>query len=243
MKIYFFLFSLMLGLNLGAQELQLMTEQNAPLNFEKDGKVQGISPEVLDKVMEAAGLPYDPSKIAVYPWARGYEMVQKVPNSMLFAMGRTEEREKLFSWVGPLYKLTLGIIVPKSKKIRISLPEDLLKISIGTVREGAPEQLTVRAGVPVEKLDRNADLETMLRKFALGRVDAIAFNVPSAFYTMKTMGLNPADYEVVYTLREMDLYYALNKETSPALVQKLQAAFDKVRATGIINTIADRYLK
>lgn len=206
------------------QNLTIMTEKLPPFNFDQNGEVVGISADLLVMAMEKAGAPIARADIRLMPWPRAYQAVQEKPGTVLFSMARTEQRENLFKWVGPIQELSIGLIAPKSKQIKIGTIEDAKKYKIGTIREGAPEQLVIQAGIPEESLDRIADPALNIKKLQAGRIDMFAFNVPTTFYMMLQAGMDPIDYEVVYTLKKTALYYAFHKDTDDAFIQKLNAA-------------------
>jgi len=81
--------------------LQLLAEDNPPFNYVSSaGRLEGPSVEVVDAIMNAAGLKYD---LAVLPWRRAFARAQQEPNTCLFSMNRTAVREPQFKWVGPLF--------------------------------------------------------------------------------------------------------------------------------------------
>jgi polar amino acid transport system substrate-binding protein len=228
-------------------DFDIMAEELPPFNFEKDGMVQGISADVLVRLFEDIGTPLDRASIKIVPWARGYEAVQNEPGSVLFSMARTEKRETLFKWVGPITELTLGLIAPKEKHIVINTIEDANNYKIGTIREGAPEQLAIEAGVDTDSLDRISRPDLNIKKLQAGRIDMFAFNVPTTFYMMLQTGLNPEDYEVVYTLKETALYFAFHKETDEEFIAKMNDALKALRdpdtdGKSEIDRIREQYL-
>lgn len=215
---------------LAQQTFTIMAEALPPFNFELDGVVRGISADLLVMVMEKAGNPIDQSAIKIVPWARGYNAVQNDPGTVLFSMARTEQREPLFQWVGPITDLTLGLMAPKAKHIVLNSLQDANAYKIGTVRDGAPEQLAISGGVSENSLDRISDPVLNIKKLEAGRIDMFAFNVPTTRYLMIDMGINPNDYEVVYTLKQTALYFAFHKDTDPDLIARLNAALQEFHA-------------
>lgn len=211
------------------QTFNIMAEALPPFNFEQNGIVHGISVDALIRIMEKVGNPIERSSIAVVPWARGYKIVQEEPGSVLFSMARTEERDPLFKWVGPITDLTLGLIAPKEEQIVINALEDAKAYKIGTVRDGAPEQLVISGGIEESLLDRISDPGLNIKKLQAGRIDMFAFNVPTTFYLMLQMGLDPGDYEVVYTLKETGLYFAFHKATADELIARLNTALQELK--------------
>ena len=60
-------------------------------------------------------------------WAKSYSVAQKKKNAMVFSTTRTDSREALFKWVGPIATATVGIVALKSKKIVINKVSDFNK--------------------------------------------------------------------------------------------------------------------
>ena len=209
--------------------LKVMTEQLPPFNYLENGKVIGISADVVRSLFVQIDYPIDGGAIQVYPWARAYRDIQTQAGTALFSMARTEEREEQFQWVGPLIKITLGVVAKKDRHIKIDSADDLLAYSIGTVRESAPEQLLIAKGVDVDHLDRLIFPEPNIKKLDTGRIDLFAFNLQVIQYLMTKLGIDTNEYETVYTLKEVDLYIALHKDTDAELVKRLQAALDQLK--------------
>ena len=84
-----------------ASTLTYMTEEYPPYQYKEAGTLKGLSVDLLKLMWAKMGVPEQ--AIAVYPWARGYNLIQNHPNSVLFSMIRTPEREQMFKWVGPIF--------------------------------------------------------------------------------------------------------------------------------------------
>ena len=232
----------------GAQQSFLvMTEDLPPFNFREDGKVIGISTAIVRHIFKQSGLSMTRGDIQLYPWSRAYHDIQYVPQTALYSMARTEEREDLFCWVGPLMDVTIGIIAKKQSHIKIHSVVDLEKYRIGSVRDGAPEQLLIKRGVPLKNLERLALPEQNIRKLQAGRIDLFVFNVQTTQYLMLKLGINPDDYETVFMLKNPKLYLALHKDTDRKVVNRLQASLDEMKRPGadgltLFDRIVDGYL-
>ena len=207
-----------------AEKIQYMTEQNPPYNFEKDGKLHGIAVELLLEMGKQAGQPVEINEIRMLPWPRGYRTLEKIPGTSLFSMARTEQREELFKWVGPIMDLTIGLVAPKDKNLKIESIDDLKGLHIGSILDGAPEQLLLKAGYNADNLDRAPSPEQNIKKLVANRFDALAFNIDSTRYSMKSMGINPDAYETVYVLKQIQLFFAYNRETDDAFIDSMNAA-------------------
>jgi len=209
--------------------LLVMTENLPPFNYSENGKITGISTDIVRYIFKQSGISMKQGKIHLYPWARAYHDIRYYPDTALYSMARTEDRENLFRWVGPLMDVTLGVIAKKERNIKIDSIDDFRKYRIGTVRDGAPEQLLIKAGVPLEQLDRLALPEQNIRKLQAGRIDMFVFNIQTAQYLMVKLGIDPTDYETVFMLKNPVLYLALNKNTDPDIVNRLQQSLDKMK--------------
>ncbi len=225
----------------------VMTEDLPPFNFIEDGQITGISTEIVRHIFRETGVVMKQGDIQLYPWARAYHIIKHTPETALFSMARTAEREELFRWVGPLHNVVIGVVAKKDRKIDIRTIDDFKRYRIGTVRDGAPEQLLIKAGVPLENLERLALPEQNIRKLCAGRIDLFAFNVQTVQYKMVKMGVDPDDFETVYILKTPSLYLALHKDTDPELINKLQKSLDELKKPnmdGVVpfNQIVDKYL-
>lgn len=240
-RIVLALLALAMALPMAAEPLTILAEENPPFSFSDGGTATGLAVETLQAVMKKAGVAFALSDIQFQPWARAYESVQTKANTMLFAMARTPARENLFKWVGPIYHLNIGVVAKKSAKIKITDVAQFSKYMTGTVRDGAPEQTLISKGAKEEWLDRGASLDANIKKLMAGRVDLLAFNVPSALYNIAKNGGNAADYEMVYVLSEVDLYFAINKDTPDSVVMQLQNALDSLRKGGELAKLPAKY--
>ena len=224
-------------------DVVFMTEQYPPYNLEEDNKLQGIAVDTLALMLPRAGSKQTREDIKLLPWARGYKRVLSEPNTCLFSTTRTEEREHLFKWVGPIAPNTVGLIARKERNIKIDSVEDIEKHKIGTIRDDVAEQYLVNAGISVDHMERVAETILNIKKMNRGRIDLWAYGENVAMWELKANGFNPADYESVYVLDRKDLYFAFHKGTSDSVIQKLQAALDTLKTDGEYEKILDRYLK
>ncbi len=55
-----------------AESFSIMTEEYPPFNYTEDGKLTGLSSEVMAELIKRIG---HPNNIKVLPWARAYNLV------------------------------------------------------------------------------------------------------------------------------------------------------------------------
>ena len=84
-----------------AGALTLTTEDYPPFNFSTDGgkTMTGSASDVMNEVLKRTGIK---ATMSLYPWERAYKAAQDDKDTCVFSATRTEAREKLFKWVGPL---------------------------------------------------------------------------------------------------------------------------------------------
>jgi polar amino acid transport system substrate-binding protein len=224
-------------------DIIFMTEQYPPYNQMNDNKIQGIAVDVLAAMLKRAKSNLTRENIEMLPWARGYKRVQNEPNTSLFSTTRTEERESLFKWVGPIAPNIVGLIARKDKNIKIASVQDMKKYQIGVIRDDVGEQILVKAGISIDTLERVADTKQNIKKLNRGRIDLIAYGVNVALWEIKSMGLNPEEFETVYSLSSGQLYFAFHIDTENSIIQKLQNVLDELKSDGEYQKIMDQYVK
>ncbi len=211
-------------------ELTFITEDYAPFNFQKEGKIQGTSVDLLLKMFKLADTNRGLKDIEVMNWARGYKLAQDTKNTVLFSTTRTKERENLFKWVGPISPTRITIIGKKNSGIKIASDEDINKYRVGAVRDDIGELLLLSKGIDPKNIYRTNSSKTTAKMLVAGRIDLWAYESSVAFFNLQQHGENLDDYKVIKSLEESFLYFAIQKDTSDLFVRELQRALDKIRA-------------
>lgn len=206
-----------------AEVFKVYTEQNPPYNFMENSTVMGRSTKLLEALFQKCAHQIEGERIWFLPWVQAYREALHVKNSVIYSTVRTPEREALFQWVGPIGKMTLGVIAKKRAHIRIALSEQLQHYKIATIPDTASEKILLKMGVNDTTLERFGQVSSQIKKLAQNRVDAVAYSVDGTFSILEEMGYDPNDYEVVYLLKESDLYFAFHKETNPQTITALNA--------------------
>ena len=222
-------------------DLTFVTEHYPPLNYIEGGELKGIAVEALGEMFKLTGSNNTLEDVKLWPWARGYNRVLHTRNTVLFSTARTEARETLFKWVGPIIPSRVVIVAKKSRHVRIDSAKDLDGYRIGTVRDDIGEQLLLERGVDKGVLQPTISGLNTAKMLEKDRVDMWAYEEIIAFWNLRIIGGNPDDYEVVYTLKESQYYFALHKETVGTVVEALQSALNRIKAEGKFQKIVDSY--
>lgn len=230
---------------ISASELKIFTEEMPPYNFKKDDSLTGAASLLLEKIMYRNNTPINLDDVVVSPWSIGYEEVLDSKNAMIYSTARTKSREKLFKWVGPIDTIHVGLFAKKTKKIVIKSVEDLKKYKIATMNQTAAEQLVLDLGIDKTSLDRFSSINSQLKKLVFERVDMVAFSVPAMRYLLSKLGQDVNEYEEVYNLKDVDIYYAFSKDVDDSIITNLNAIIKELKSDPktSIKALKDRYIK
>ncbi len=211
----------------------------SPNVYQEDGKLQGISVDLLEKMWNKMGVDLNRSIIKLMPWTEGYQTVLKENNTVLLATARIPEREQLFKWVGPVLSSEYVLYAKSNSSISITSPEDLKKYKIGATEDNAATVLLLDKGAKKEDLIIETTTTPIIEMLKNGTIDAWAINELSGSWLLNQSGANAGDYKVVYELGESNVYYAFNNHTSDSLVQSFQQALDYLKSNKDANGVSD----
>lgn len=214
---------------LNAASFQAYTESMPPYNYVENREVKGSSTHILQELFQVSGHNLK-EKILVEPWANAYQKVIITPNTLLYSTARTPQRENKFAWVGPIDTMQVGVLAKKNSGVKITDKDDLNKYTIATLPTSMAEGELLKQGVFVENLDRFSLISSQLKKLRDDRVDAVAFSIPGMLHIMPKLGMNPQDYEMVYLLKEIDLYFAFNMSADAGLIKELNQILQDLNA-------------
>lgn len=209
-----------------AGEMRVYTELtgNALIKARKVAVPKGESLPIVQELMRRAGVD---SEIMVVPWKRGYNAALNEADVALFPTTYTKLREKLFNWVGPLFRLKWLFIAKKGSGIIINSLEDAKRVgSIGTYHLDAREQFLKQQGF--RNLHSTVGSINNYRKLVDGRLDLMVTSSLGIVTAAKMAGVSTDELEVVYTIREVDLYVAISKKTDPEVVRVWKEAYQSM---------------
>ncbi len=213
--------------------VKIYTEEAPPENFSKDGKITGYVTDIIREILRRSN---HTDTIQIVTWARGYNDALTQPNVALFSTGRTEQRENLFQWVGPVGHGEIVFFAKKGAGISIKSLDDARKVkSIGTYKYDNREQFLIKEGFT--NIDSVLSNKTNAKKLVDGRIDLWICDENQVPDIAKSIGVNSAEIEAVFTIKEIDLYIAVSKQTNPEIVRIWQGALDDMHKDGTFEKI------
>jgi len=211
------------------ESLQFITEEFPPYNYTEGGVARGISVDMLIESAEAAGLVLERKDIRSYPWARGYQMAQKGPGIVLFAVTRSAEREHLFKWVGPVIATRVVLLARKDRQLKVDQPADLAAYRIGAIRDDIGHQLLNALGIEAKSIQLFSSAVSIANMLDKGRIDFWAYDETTARWFIKKLELDNSRFEAVYLLKEGNMYYAFSPDVDDQQLKLLQGGLDKLK--------------
>ena len=226
---------LLFSISSAAQSLNIYCE-NEVESKPKD-ELSGFCVEMISQIQKRVKSTL---QVQIVPWARGLKFLDTEPNTMLFSMARTAERNKLYQWIGPIAEDDYGFYTKVGSKIVINNIEDARKVaSIGVIRGDIRDQFLTKAGFT--NLERANSISSNFRKFQAGRFDVIA---SSPFELIEEVGLQNLDLKEVkllFTFLKTPIYIGVSKNTDPRIVTDWNAVIDSMKNDGSFNKIYKKY--
>lgn len=115
-----------------ADDLAVYNENWPPISFNNGDKLDGMAVELVTALQKRVG---SKASIQLVPWNRGYKALLEEPNVMLFTVGRSEEREKRMTLVGPIAVSSTVLYTRKGNAARLlALGKDIHQVAVGAYR-------------------------------------------------------------------------------------------------------------
>jgi len=221
--------------------LNIVTEDWKPYHYIEDDELKGIVIDLTLLILEDLNSSQNIDDIKLYPWARSYRAVKKDKNTLLFSMTRTEEREIMFKWAGPIFSSSTGLIAKKSRNIEITDLSALKDYKIGTIIDDVSEIYVERLGLDKFSLNRTTWSTSHIKNLDNSRIDLMVSGWTAFVHNANTLGINPDDFELIYIIDSSDVNFAFNVDTDDETVDSFQQAFNRVKESGKLEELFNKY--
>lgn len=221
-----------------AQPLRLYTEEYPPINFSQDGEAAGLATEVVREIMQRTG---QNAPIQVVPWARGYQQALQRANTGLFVTMRTEPRETLFKWVGPLTRNVTSFYALRSSYLSITSLEQAREFrEVVVPRDWYSHQRLLAEGFSnLNPVTSPAQMISMLKR---GRVLLMVLDNLSLNALLAQGDIQPDEVQLLFSFMHSDSYIAFSISTDDALIERWQRELDDMKADGRFAAIYQKWL-
>jgi ABC-type amino acid transport substrate-binding protein len=218
--------------------LRIITENLPPFNYAgADGKTTGLATEVVNSILARLN---QTAEIEILPWTEGYSLARAGPRVALYSTGRTDERENLFRWVGPVASSEYMLYARNGSGLQINSLEGAKKGGrIGVVKDDARHQF-LRENRFDTITTCGSDAECLLDLMA-GTTDLWLGSSENAADTARKEGIDPSAYTALYPVRTVNLYIAFSNDTPDSIITSWQAALDAMKRDGTFDAIRKKY--
>lgn len=227
----------LLSAGANAQTIEVVTEDGS-YSYVRDGKVTGVASTIVEATLREAGLT--DYEMSMYPWARAYDRAQMSPDVLIYPIVRTSERESLFKWVGQISRISPQFYKLRERnEIVVTRLEDARGYSVGVVRDDMRQQALQAMGFT--RMVVSATNAENFRKLLNRQVQLVPMPERDARLQAQAAHVAFSDLEAVYSLDDQgySLYLAFSKTTSDELVQRMVAAFERLKANGTVQRLLD----
>lgn len=217
-----------------AETIRAVTEDS--LNaFMQAGKVAGPATAVVEATLQEAGLDY---RLALYPWARAYDLALQQPNVLIYLIARTPERESAFKWAAKVIDYEAYLYKLKAREdVQVQQLQDAKRYLIGVVRDDMRQQYLQERGFT--KLSVAARNHDNMRRLFHGQIELLPLTEGDARRLSQEVGGDFAELQRTVRLSELTIgmYLAYSTGTDDAIVERTRAAFEHLRRNGEIERL------
>jgi polar amino acid transport system substrate-binding protein len=208
--------------------LYLYTENYGDYNYSLNNRefehwredIGGSSTEMVKAIMADAGFDY---RMRLRAWRVSYGRSLERPNHGVFSTARTEQREDLFHWIGPIAQYNWIVFRYAGSDVQVNSIDDLRNLRVGGYDNSATTLFLEAQGIEVSKLP-NDNLNP--QRLARDQIDVWIASDVNAQALADEAGF--PDIEPALTVRTVDMYLAMNPQTPAPILQRLEQSYQNV---------------
>ncbi|HJO92672.1 MAG TPA: ABC transporter substrate-binding protein [Victivallales bacterium] len=222
-------------------EYVVFTEDYPPYSFRENGEIKGSSTEIIKTIFKR--LKIENYRILLLDWDLSYDFVQYIPNSIIYSLTKTKERENKFKWAGPVatnyWYLFADSNNEKTRNVEIGRLNDCNKYKIAVQKQGSIASYLKNNGIN-NLLETTTTLQS-LQDLLDNKAELLAVSESVAYSLMKKLDKPKSILHKVYTLRKRQLYIGFNSKISDSLVKQFQDTLDSMKKDGTYDKIINKH--
>lgn len=186
--------------------LNVVTEEWRPYNYTNEkGEITGLATERLKAILDSIDVDYT---ITSEKWERSVHLARNVPNTLIYTIMRTPERESLFEWICPLIAPIKVYLYKRTNRndINVNILDDAKNHTISIEKGESYHGFLLSQGFENNKhLQVTLDPYQGARKFFNGQVDMV-------LQTEAEMSMHLDSFK--YTSADVEKVIEVNKESN-----------------------------
>lgn len=227
-----------------AADIRIVTEHLPPYQINTPAGPRGFATEVVQLIFKEAKVDY---QIEFQSWSRAYQVALRDPNVCIYSISKSEERQRLFQWVGALSYNITGIYALKNRKdIQLKDLADAHNYHIAVTRDDITHHYLLqhgfREGKELYVLDTvNSMLQVLVNR--PNEIDLVLVNETILKYRASEAGMSSQQFIRLLDLPDLplDFYLACSMKTDPLLVEKLRKSLEQLKLDGRYQAIVGQW--
>ena len=210
------------------------TEDLPPFNFTIDGGVTmtGSASDVVNEMLKRSGLK---ARIVLHPWQRAYKMALDNEDVCVYSTVRTEARENLFKWVGPVATDNWVVFAKAGSNVSITELDDLKRLKVGAYQGDAKAAFLRSRGIAADEAIRE---ELNAKKLDAGRLDVWVAGSMTGPWMAKTFGVK---IKPIFAIQQVQMYLACNLAVPDGEIVRMNDAVKSIKADGSFDRFVQSY--
>ena len=213
-------------------DLHLVTFEAPPYIFPTSEGEPGLAIRLVEALMQRAGVSYD---VTIMPPKRAIAFALSTPNTCVFPVERSQDREVQLAWISPILISRQGFFQnPKKPAFNLRVLTDVQTFKIGSYLGSGTGEYLSALGFDVDFAVSN---NSNILKLMANRIDVWESDILSAPYIAAQAGvvLQPSELVFFTTLRAIGCHLGLAPERLERLNLMLQkmyqdGSFEKIRS-------------
>ncbi len=207
----------------GNVKIDVVGNSLPPFGFEKDGKLAGLSVEMLLQLLDKIDTKNIDITFEHVSFARAFAQLEHRQKTIALHFAKSAIRDKKFKWVGPYFEIKMGVVGMQSDTNAYPDFESLKNDLIAVVNDTLLEDILLSRGFPKENMVIISNPVSGLKMLHAGRIQLFA-HIPSVlnYFMQQEFGLDAPKLEEKFILQTGHFYFALSQDFDDEFVSNLQ---------------------
>lgn len=227
-----------------AADIRIVTEHLPPYQINTPAGPRGFATEVVQLIFKEAKVDY---QVEFQSWSRAYQLALRDPDVCIYSISKSEERQRLFQWVGALSYNITGIYALKHRQdIQLKELGDAHNYRIAVTRDDITHHYLLQHGFKEGKELYVLDTVNSMLQVLVNRpreIDLVLVNHTILKYRANEAGMSSEQFARLLDLPDLplDFHLACSLKTDPQLVEKLRKALGQLKQDGRYQRIVGQW--
>lgn len=221
------------------QTVRVVTEHLPPYQIVSHQQISGFATEVVRRTFEQAGVLY---QIEASTWSRAYQIALRQPDSCIYSISRSQERQPLFHWIGAISSnITAFYALKKRRDIQLNNLTDAKSYVTAVARDDITHHYLLKQGFKEgEQLYLLENIDMMLNLLqSRDDIDLVILNDTILKYRAEEAGVQLHSLQKKWVLPDLplDFHLACSLTTNASVVKRLQQSLQQLKDSGEFDRI------